>query len=62
MCIAKAEPYAEKARRREAEISGLKEALQVPAAQRVALAASLKGPLTVPLGVLKGVPYVYLSI
>jgi len=29
MCIAKAEPYEEKARRREAEISGLKEALQV---------------------------------
>jgi len=29
MCIAKAEPYAEKARRREAEISGLKDALQV---------------------------------
>jgi len=29
MCIAKAEPYAEKKARRESEISGLKEALQI---------------------------------
>merc|ERR1719258_643258 len=29
MCVAKAEPYAEKKARREAEIAGLKEALQI---------------------------------
>jgi len=29
MCVAKAEPYAEKKARKEAEISGLKEALQI---------------------------------
>merc|ERR1719181_131450 len=29
MCVAKAEPYAERKARREAEISGLKEALEI---------------------------------
>ena len=29
MCVAKAEPYAEKKARRESEIAGLKEALEI---------------------------------
>merc|ERR1719428_1930347 len=29
MCVAKAEPYAERKRRREAELAGLKQALQI---------------------------------
>merc|ERR1719263_2772851 len=30
MCVAKAEPYAERKARREAELAGLKEALEIP--------------------------------
>jgi hypothetical protein len=45
MCVAKAEPYAEKAARREAEIAGLKEALEVLSGEAVLLqqARSLRG-------------------
>jgi hypothetical protein len=45
MCVAKAEPYAEKVARREAEIAGLKEALEVLSGEAVLLqqARSLRG-------------------
>jgi chromosome segregation ATPase len=37
MCVAKAEPYAERVRRRDAELAGLKEALEVLAGEAVLL-------------------------
>jgi hypothetical protein len=45
MCVAKAEPYAEKVRRREAEIAGLKDALKVLEGEAVLLQSgrSLRG-------------------
>jgi len=45
MCVAKAEPYAEKVARREAEIAGLKEALEVLSGEAVLLqqTRSLRG-------------------
>merc|ERR1711959_588665 len=49
MCVAKAEPYAERKARREAEIAGLKEALQIlqseTALMQVTTKHSLRGVL-----------------
>jgi hypothetical protein len=43
MCVAKAEPYAEAKRRREEEISGLKEALQILEGESVLIQRRLRG-------------------
>merc|ERR1740121_661458 len=43
MCVAKAEPYAETKRRREEEISGLKEALQILEGEAVLIQRRLRG-------------------
>ncbi|CAK0838918.1 unnamed protein product [Prorocentrum cordatum] len=43
MCVAKAEPYAESKRRREEEISGLKEALQILEGESVLIQRRLRG-------------------
>lgn len=43
MCVAKAEPYAETKRRREEEINGLKEALQILEGESVLLQRRLRG-------------------
>merc|ERR1719191_2440532 len=45
MCIAKAEPYAEKKRRREAELAGLKEALKILDGEAVLLQENTKRAL-----------------
>merc|ERR1719359_467891 len=42
-CIAKAEPYAEKKRRREEEISGLKEALEILNGEAVLIQQTKRG-------------------
>ena len=45
MCVAKAEPYAEKKARRESEIAGLKEALQILEGEAALLQKSAKHAL-----------------
>jgi len=45
MCVAKAEPYAEKKARRESEIAGLKEALQILESEAALVQTSAKHTL-----------------
>merc|ERR1712129_278149 len=44
-CIAKAEPYAERVRRREAELAGLKEGLRILESETSFLQQKVKGTL-----------------